>query len=388
MTEPRIIPETIEGLTPEWLNSVLTETGVLTDQRVTGTASQMLGEDEGFVGEIFRITPTYDSTGSAPQSFVVKIPKLANRAMGELLGAYERENMFYMTFGDTLPIRTPTLYFGDFDRDVGSENQEKILRQADKIPKFLNGVLMRLSRWIAANKKRRYILLIEDINQAHPGNQIEGATRERCAIVMQAIAKLHAWYWEHDSLQNQFWLLPMNIDTRMRHEMMKGARPAFDAQFPEVVENGLGAYLDRVAADGIGIMYRLCEGPTTLLHCDLRLDNLFFDDEGVIFIDWQLVRKGPPAYDIAYYLSSALNDYDSAEELLRVYHRALVAEGVSAYTFSQLKTDYALALQSVLMTLATVDQVDVGSGRGSVLLRKWMQRLLQRLNADAGHALT
>ncbi len=382
MTTDRVIPETLEALTPEWLTSAFTETGILSGPKITATSAQQLGEGEGFVGEIFRITPTYDSDGAQPHTFILKIPKLANRAMGELLGAYERENMFYMTFGRDLPIQTPTLYFGDFDRDVGSENQEKIIRQADKIPKFLNPPMMWLSRKIAAGKKRRYILLIEDIKNAAPGDQIAGADRNRCARVMQETAKLHARFWEREELQNQFWLMPMDVDTRMRHHMMKGARPTFESLFPETVKNGLGTYLDRVMTDGIEQMYKLCEGPTTLLHCDLRLDNLFFRGEEVIFIDWQLVRRGPPAYDLAYFLSSALNDGDSAGDLLEIYHAALTSEGINGYSLADLKADYTLALHVVLMTLSTVDQVDVGDGRGSVLLQRWMDRLLQRLQAD------
>ena len=109
--------------------------------------------------------------------------------------------------------------------------------------------------------------------------------------------------------------------------------------------------------------HQLCQGPVTLMHGDLRLDNLFFEGERVLFIDWQLVRRGPPMYDIAYLLSCGLTDEASAHELIESYHRALVREGVTDYSLQQAWLDYRLALRAVLMNLASVDQVDLGDGR-------------------------
>ena len=132
------------------------------------------------------------------------------------------------------------------------------------------------------------------------------------------------------------------------------------------------------------MMGALCKAPTTLVHCDLRLDNLFFGDDEVIVFDWQLVRRGPAAYDVAYFLSGALDEEADASDvdlLLATYHEALCAAGVTDYALTNLRRDYRLALHNVLQSLATIDQVDLGDGRGIPLMRSWIRRLHARLKA-------
>ncbi len=160
------IPELPSELTVEWLNEVLAADG---SPGITSARQTVLGEGEGFVGDIIQLHLDYaESNVNQPSSVIAKMPKLANRAMGELLGAYERENMFYMTLAKDLPVAIPELYYGEFDRDAASEKQEQILRQANKMPNFLQGLVSRLGWFIAARKNRRYILLLEDISGATP----------------------------------------------------------------------------------------------------------------------------------------------------------------------------------------------------------------------------
>ena len=374
MANRRFIPETPEALTPEWLNEVLAPA-----ERISDVQQQVLGEGEGFVGDILRLS--LNDTSGHTSSLIAKLPKLENRAVGELLGAYEREIMFYQTLGKHLPVRSPELYYADFDRDKGSENQEVILRKADALPRWTNPITTRLGRWIAGAKKRRYILLIEDLASAEPGDQVAGADRGRCAAALREIARMHAAYWNAPELEAQFWLLPMDIDVNMRQRMAVDARQTFANVFPEANEL-LTPFLDEACERGIDMTRELASGPTTLLHYDLRLDNLMFDGDEIVFIDWQLVRRGNPAYDVAYFLSSAVTDDGSAGDLLQIYLQALVDQGITGYEQGQLEADYRKSLRVIAMGLSTVDQVNVGDGRGRALLEGWMMRLARRLLAD------
>ena len=380
MAERRFMPETPEAITADWLNEVLTDHPQFSSQIVTGVESEVIGDGEGFVGDILRLTLQMQDDHH-PRTMVAKLPKLENRAVGELLGAYEREIMFYRSFAEELPIRTAGLIHADFDRDRGSENQEEILRRADALPRWLNGATAKLGRWIAAAKKRRYILLIEDVAPAVPGNQLEGASRKRCRQVLRELAALHARFWDADALHGHFWLLPSDIDVRMRHTMMKDSREAFARSFGATAER-LAPSLDALTDTGVELLQGLCAGPNTLLHNDMRLDNLLFDADGAIFIDWQLVRRGPAMIDVAYFLASAVTDEEPAHDLIETYHEALASHGIHSYPLDRAMADYRSALQVVLMSLSTVDSVDVGSGRGDELLKTWMIRLAQRLEAD------
>jgi hypothetical protein len=379
--EPFQIPETPDALTPDWLTQALRQGGILDTQRVVATRAEVLGEGVGFLGDLLRLSLSYDRPEGLPASLVAKLPKLENRAIGELLGAYERENCFYMEMADGLPLNTPRMYYGDFDRDKASEKQEAILRVANKIPRFLSRPMTSLARWLAGNKKRRYVLLLEDLDDGTMGDQVAGASIDRCEQVVRAIARAQAEYWDRD-LSEKFWLLPLDIDSRLREGLFIGSRSGFADYFGAELEAKLAPYLNRLPAEGAAILAELVTAPTTLLHCDLRLDNLFFQGTEVVVFDWQLVRRGPGVYDIAYFLSGALDENSGREVvigLLKSYHEALHRAGVTNYGFEELIRGYRRALLIVLLTLSSVDQLELGDGRGVALMRGWMTRLHARL---------
>ena len=74
-----------------------------------------------------------------------------------------------------------------------------------------------MSRWvnaigskIAASKKRRYILVIEDLFNMKPCDQVVGLDSERCIQVLTGIAKMHKRYWKDKALDNHFWLFVLS----------------------------------------------------------------------------------------------------------------------------------------------------------------------------------
>ena len=376
------IPERLDDLTPEWLTAALRETDELGPTgTVTSVDRQILGEGEGFLGDLARLTLGYEGE-EGPATVIAKMPKLANRAMGELLGAYERESCFYDDLAADLPLETPRVYYGDFDRDVASERQEAALKLADRTPRLLAGRMTQLAKWISGRKKRRYILLLEDIGDAEPGDQLTGVSPERCATVLGSIAKMHAAFWNSEAVENRFWLMPLSIDTRIRHGLFRDSQPAFRERFAHLVDDDFGRALAWVEKNGIAAVRTLQQGaPVTLLHCDLRLDNVAFRDGEPIVFDWQLVRRGPAAYDVAYFLSGASPDLTREDEagLLRGYHAALEELGVRDYSFAAFERDYHLGLLTAMQTLTTVDQMDMGEGRGVQLMDAWFERLRARV---------
>lgn len=387
------IPEHLDQLTPEWLTSVLCERGFLDEGRVTSVSREILGDGEGFLGVIARMTLVYDRAApNAPRTLVAKLPQAANRAMGEMMGAYERENLFYEELAPHVPLRTPLLYYSAFDRDRGSEQQSKIMAFVDRIPVGLAQTTIGVGKWIAGRKKRRYILLMEDLAAARLGDQVAGGSPGDCERLLAAVAPAHAAFWGGDALQDQFWVVPQSIDLRMRYGMFRQARERFTERYAALIEAGLGRVIDWMSDHGLELTRKLFIGsPETILHCDLRLDNVFFEDGpsdhtsrsgGVIVFDWQLVRRGPAAYDVAYFLSGALApeiDAVTERELLRGYHERLLAGGVKDYDFASLESDYGRGLLAVLQTMTTIGDVDMGDGRGVELADLWIERLAGRV---------
>jgi len=361
------LPETPEELTPQWLGDAL-------GGAITGARQHALGDGKGFMGDVLRLDiETADP--NVPRSMVAKLPKKANRVFGELLGVYEREIMFFREFGPTLPIRAPKMYYSEFDRDKGSEKQEEILRALDRLPKFLGSAIGVVGMFIAAAKKRRYLLLIEYLQDMQPGDQLLGLDPETCADVLRSVAPLHRKYWEAPEIDDHFWLLPLDIDARIRQGMFAKHRKRYAAMLGERVAE----HLNWLADHGESLMRTfVAQAPSTLLHCDLRLDNVVFGEGDCGFIDFQLVRKGPAAYDVAYFLTSAMREDAAAadeEAVLHAYHEAL---GVEDYDFDRFTRDYQRALMVVLAGLAGADDVEFGNDRGEQMMAAWMRRLTAR----------
>ena len=369
------LPETPEELTAEWLSSAL-------GHSVSEVQQTDLGDGQGFMGDVLRLELQGDA--SLPSSVVAKLPKKANRVMGELLGVYEREIMFFRDFAPEVPVRIPKVYFSEFDRDAGSEKQGEILRAIDKMPLFLSRPINYLGRKVAAAKQRRYMLLIEFLDGMRPGDQLAGLDETGCALVMRNIAQLHRHYWgdfapaADQSSGQHFWLLPLDIDARLRHGMFKTNFAQYAAQAPQHVV----AHLEWLKLQGETLSRRFTmETPNTLLHCDLRLDNVVFADTECAFIDWQLVRTGPGVYDVAYFLSSALDEtagQDVVNNLLLTYFDALGTQ--PGYDFSRMRKDYERALLIVLANLSGAGEVDLSNERGAAMMSAWMRRLWARLD--------
>lgn len=362
------MPELPEELTAEWLTQVL---GVAV-QRVDQT---VLGEGQGFMGDILRLT-LHCAEEEAPASVIAKLPKRANRGMGEMIGVYEREIMFFRTLSEEMPVRIPKLIYANFDRDRGSESQEKILRFLDRMPRFLVGAIAAAGARIAAGKQRRYVLLLEDLAPMQPADQLAGLDADGCKRVLEAIAPMHRHFWRSERLKGHFWLLPFDVDARLRHGRFRQNRERFAAS----LDADLGPTLAWLDPNGEALVRRfVAEAPETLAHCDLRLDNVMFGADDCAFIDWQLLRRGPAALDVAYFLSGALHEdcgADAEQEVLEHYHRVL---DVGDYDFTTFERDYRRAMLMHLAMLAGTDEVDFGNDRGDAMMRAWMRRLTARV---------
>jgi Ser/Thr protein kinase RdoA (MazF antagonist) len=362
------LPEIPEELTAEWLSGAL-------GWPIRAVERQILGRGLGFLGDIVRLRLMSDSPDT-PASVIAKIPKKANRATGEMLGVYEREILFFRDLAPQVPARTPQIYFSHFDRDAGSEKQKPILGFLDRMPGFLFPAIASMGAKVAAGKNRKYLLIMEDLGSLEMGDQLAGASLERCAQVLADIAGTHRLFWKDSQLEEKFWLLPMDLDARMRHRMFKATLPAYRAAATQELQ----PYLDWLEVHGAKLMTAFMrEAPPTLVHGDLRLDNVCLDGERCAYLDWQLTRVGPAAYDVAYFLGGAMapeTTVSTERELVREYHRTLAVED---YSFERFWRDYERALVLTAIALSPTEDVQIDQGRGQEMMRRWIERLSARL---------
>src|SRR3990172_3169871 len=157
------LPMTSAEITVDWLNQALGETGVTAGAPVRGFEREVIGQGAGFVGELSRLTLTYDSPDAAgPSSVIAKLPTSHEvvRTMSQLFGFYEREILFYEEIADKIELRTPRRYYSAMDPAAG-----------------------------------RFVLLLEDLAPARCGDQLKSCSLEEARLALRELARFHAVWW-------------------------------------------------------------------------------------------------------------------------------------------------------------------------------------------------
>jgi hypothetical protein len=296
------------SVTAGWLSEVL---GV----DVRQCRLEQIGIGVGLLGRIYR---AHLEGPGVPTSVVVKFPTLDQRARTEVcepLEFYLNEVHFYREIGLANPLTPARPYFTAFDELTHD-----------------------------------FVLVLEDLGRLRVVDQTVGCTAEDAEIVVDAIARHHAHWWDSDRLASLSW-------------MSSYRKPPFPAVLAGNFEAAWPRFLERVGADLSPEMLlfgerfpslvpwyldQLMRPPRTFLHGDLRLDQLFFavepDDPPVTALDWQVTCMGRGAYDVGYFLSQSLStDTRRACEagLLDRYAQGLAEFGID-YPATELLHDYRL----------------------------------------------
>ena len=101
---------------------MLTESGFLASTRIIDFDIEPLGTGLGFLGFLYRITPTYADDVCLPATMVIKLPSTepGARTSGLGLRAYEREACFYRDCANTIkPCNATLSYYSYFDVAAG-----------------------------------------------------------------------------------------------------------------------------------------------------------------------------------------------------------------------------------------------------------------------------
>lgn len=379
------MPGRLDEISAEWLTTVLRGRGEIpADGRVSQMSWSLLGEGEGFLGDLARIEMEYEGA-DGPKTAVLKIPttKPENRGLGVMFSAYENEVRFYNEFADQTTVRIPRCYYADLEDEPAS---------AAIAAKVLGALPERVTLWLldrlaaaAGKSDRRFIVLMEDLGSARIGDQVAGATVEDAGLALEVLAEFHAAFWNSPDLQRP-WIVRQDDTPLVVHGVYQRALPVFEERFRQQIdEGGSRPVVDWVTANGPELLRRVGGGPTqTLVHGDFRMDNLVFYDGGdppVGMIDFQGVGAGHPLTDVAYFLRPNLNpdEADAHEEaLLRRYHEALTRHGVTDYDWETLRREYELAQLWVLHRgVILIGTLDLSHERGMKIVDRAIERALR-----------
>ncbi len=343
MGEKRHIPQSVDELTAEWFDGALERPG---GARVVAVEHERIGVGIGFVGDLLRTTLTWEpAQPDAPGSVVVKLPSsvLANRALGEGLMAYEREILVYRDLSDDVGLPMPSHIHSDMDKNPAPWLGEVVRWLLERLP--MRGVQWMIDRLLKLPESamRRFLLVMEDIDDARPAEQFDGGSLDDAHAALRVLAQFHAHHWmRRDLLEREKLLWPLNRTPKVFQAGYRRNRAEFVSRFSDIVDPRLVDRLDSVDENLLSLSNGLVEAPWTVLHGDYRLDNVLFRDNGeIVVVDYQLMLWGRAGWDVAYFITTALNPEHRAEEeaLLRTYHDELVAAGVTDYSWDALRGD-------------------------------------------------
>ena len=332
--------------TPECLTAILRRSGVIQQSQVESV--QVQEQLIGFVGQAAHLKLTYDrEEPGAPTDMFAKLSSASAEVRAKLnsMGIYETEVGFYRELSSEMQVRVPKMYCSHYDAETGE-----------------------------------CLLLLENIKDLRFGDNVAGSTLEEARVVVTNLARMQARHWNDGRLSECPWLRGDDTDCATVIGMYRGLLPEWERKWqgelsPELIHAArvFGACLE-------SWFKNLVASPFTLTHGDFRPDNFAFHENGeVVLFDWQTARRGANTRDLSYFISFALPTAlrrARESELLDLYYRTLVDNGVSDYTMDQLQKDFRRSIGSALMVgVIAGTLLDFSSERAVQLQRVLCERV-------------
>lgn len=333
-------PHQPEDITAEWLSSIVGGT-------VDGFTLEQIGVGVGLLGRLYRITL---SGSGVPATVVAKFPTLDEGARANVttpLGFYSNEVSFYNDGAARTPIGTPRVFTAQFDEASGD-----------------------------------FVVVLEDIADRRCEDQTVGCSIESAEIAVDALAKVHARWWNSDFAEMPW------IKSYVAPPYPQIIAATFAQSWPVALDvvgdqlpGSVKAFGDRFADLVPWFLEEASQPPLTLCHGDYRLDNLFFATNDahapVTALDWQICFRGNPGYDLGYFISQSLatdtrRQIESA--LIDRYAKDITGAGVE---LDRAKLDNAYArtvAYCFIYPIAACGQIEVTAPRMVELVKGMVDR--------------
>ncbi|MFN8227938.1 MAG: phosphotransferase [Mycobacterium sp.] len=331
------IPSCIDDVTPEWLSDALGRT-------VSGLAAQRIAEDSGFSSLLYRVRLSGDP--GLPQTVIVKLPGTPEaRGAMEMLGGYRRELEFYRRVAGRAPMGTPEVHVAEMGATAGD-----------------------------------FVLVMEDLSGWENADHLAGLTMAQARTAISGLAALHSWPGATGIPLGVFPSLDTPLVRDLFFPVFGLAWPVYLEHASEPVPPAVARFAERFpdyAAQALDVLGR----PNTLLHGDIRADNLFFAGDEMKVVDFQFACTGAGASDVAYLVSQGLptpvrRGHDEA--LLREYLDEAALEG---YSFDEAWRDYRMATAYlIVLPVITLMGWDAMRERSRKLVMKLTERAVATID--------
>ena len=293
---------TEKDITPTWVEGVMRGSGNLEDGvTVTSVATERIGEGVGILSILQRVIPTYSGATKAPKSIVVKYPTddQVQRGTADALAFYIREIVFYRDCAPSAPFKTAKCY----GQAIESDNTN-------------------------------FTIAMEDISHYRPLNQLDGVSLSDAKIMLEKLADFHAMWWNSPKLPAM-----QDIFPPMLNPIYETVIPMLWAQGWPNVEKYAGhllpdsvRHIGGIWAEKVSWMLTNLMAPMTLCHGDYRADNMMFDGNEPVVIDYQIVVTGSGMFDVGYFISQSITTSvrrGHDKELVNAYLDRLDTHGIT-----------------------------------------------------------
>jgi aminoglycoside phosphotransferase (APT) family kinase protein len=263
MSDETELPVEVDDLTPAWFSEVLDRT--VTDATVVDRSSGTTGR------ALVRL-----AGDDVPPSVFVKLPPFDERQRNlvDRTGMGVAEARFYRDLAAEVPVRVPDVWFAETDG-------------------------------------AHYVMVLEDLIASgcrFPGPD-DTDIAERARDIIEQLAMLHARYWESarfESGGDLEWVAARGaVGGDGGRKFIQKAVDVLGEQMDESFHRIAQLYLAHTA----DIVQLWREGPSTVVHGDSHVGNLFVDvaqGDRTGFLDWAVVCRAPGMRDVAYTMCNSV----------------------------------------------------------------------------------
>jgi hypothetical protein len=268
---------------------------------VTAVSTERIGEGVGILSILQRVIPTYSGATKAPKSIVVKYPTddQVQRGTADALAFYIREIVFYRDCAPSAPFKTAKCY----GQAIESDNTN-------------------------------FTIAMEDISHYRPLNQLDGVSLSDAKIMLEKLADFHAMWWNSPKLPAM-----QDIFPPMLNPIYETVIPMLWTQGWPNVEKYAGhllpdsvRHIGGIWAEKVSWMLTNLMAPMTLCHGDYRADNMMFDGNEPVVIDYQICGTGSGIFDVGYFISQSIATKERRghdKELVGLYLDRLETHGIT-----------------------------------------------------------
>jgi hypothetical protein len=341
-------PNTPEAVTAEWMTEVLRSNGL--DVTVGQVNGSTIATGVGMMSGLARLELVY-SSGSGPESVIFKFPSTneANLGVAAAFQLYRREVLYYRDVAPRSTAWTPTIYYADIADDYVD-----------------------------------FALVMEDLTGYRLGDQIIGSDLADAQATVDWMAQQHASFWgKVDEATYDFlpYVAPSFSSETLAQGCDLGWGPMVEG-FPNVIPSRVDDFKATYLAALPALFGWMSTRPLTVIHGDVRMDNLFYgvtqDHEPMVAVDWQGALRGRATQDLAYFMAGSVpTELRRAHErdLVARWHQGLVSRGVTDFTADDAWEDYRRSVAYVWIFCVVIGGT---LDRTNERAHQWMSAMIER----------